>query len=208
MDKTSRILFRPLTMAELEGAEQWLDDMLLEGWRPLRLTLGCIWRFVPTSERTSRWYLDVKSSRQSLYGDTLAPLLEKLGTVFYIEKTATRATFKRAARLEAKPNPNFRLEQFAVEEGLYRYKGARIVQHMTPERMLELIKRKRDEGLLKLCRFWFIVFLLAFVLCCALMVWRWGMGWHLLASLPLWAAMLHFAISFVKLGSKLKKRNR
>lgn len=208
MKSAGKTVFRPAFIAWAEDTEQWLDGMLLEGWRPQRLAMGCLWRFVPTAERASRWYADIKTSEQGLFGGMLAPLLPKLQTVFDCETAASVLTKKRITRLEAKPSPNYRLERFAVEEGLYHYKGARIVQSMTPELMLRIIKQKRDEGLLRICRVRFIACLLAFVLACCLMVWQWGMGWHLLAALPLWIAMLHFAISFAHLAAKLKKEKR
>ena len=205
MSPAGRNVFRPALMAWAEDTEQWLDGMLLEGWRPQRLIMGCVWRFVPTAERASRWYADIKTTKQMLFSDMLAPLLPKLQTVFDAETAASKLTVKRITRLEVKPEPNYRLEQFAVEEGLYRYKGARIVQSMTPDLMLRIIKQKRDEGLLRICRTRFIISLLAFVLFCCLLVWQWGMGWHLLAALPFWISMVHFAVSFAHLASKLKK---
>ena len=79
---------------------------------------------------------------------------------------------------------------------------------MTPARMLETIRNKRTEALLTRCRTAFIAWLVAFVLICSLLVFIAGFGWHLLLTLPIWAIMLGYLISFVRLSSDVKKTKK
>ena len=200
------IKLRPAGYAELGDTEEWLELMAQDGWYPQKLTLGCLWRFEHTDEPLAdrRWYIDVKASSQGLFGqEMLTPLLPKLKTVFNAEEIPHALTRKRVNALTVKPNPNYRLEQFAMEEGRFYYRGSRVVQHMTPDGMLRLVKLKRSEALLRRCRTAFTVWLLLFVIFCALLVWRAGMGFHLLLAVPLWFLMLHFAVSYRKLSVEL-----
>jgi len=211
MPMEGKRVFHPAFYSELNDTEEWLELMVQQGWYPERLTLGMFWRFkrIEEPEWDKRWYIDVAASSQGIFGqEKLAALLPRLKKVFDTSEVAHRATQKRLHALSVKTMPNYRLEQFAVEEKQYRYHGSRIVQHMTPDRMLEIIKLKRSEALLTRCRTAFIVSLLLFVICCCLIVWQCGMGFYLLLTLPLWLFMLHYAIAFIRLSSELKKAKR
>ena len=200
--------FRPAFAAELCDIEEWLDEKTRLGFLPKKLILGCIWRFeevdMPAWDRY--WYTEVKASTQGLFGqEKLTELLPKLKTVFDAEPMELLLSRKQPISLTVKPNPNYGLDRFAEEERKYHYEGARLVRHMTPDRMLKLIKQKRSAALLTRCRTAFIAWLLAFVLICCLLVWLAGFGWHLLAMLPIWVVMLHYLISFVRLSAEAKK---
>jgi len=188
MPMEGKRVFHPAFYSELNDTEEWLELMVQQGWYPERLTLGMFWRFkrIEEPEWDKRWYIDVAASSQGIFGqEKLAALLPRLKKVFDTSEVAHRATQKRLHALSVKTMPNYRLEQFAVEEKQYRYHGSRIVQHMTPDRMLEIIK-----------------------LCFCLIVWQCGMGFYLLLTLPLWLFMLHYAIAFIRLSSELKKAKR
>lgn len=206
--KAGKTVFRPVFTAGLREAEDWLDIMAQRGFVPERLVCGCLWRFAaaeaPAWDRYQ--YIDIKANAQGLFGqEKLAELLPRLRTVFDCEETRAVLTNKRPCALTVKPNPNYRLEQFAVQERKYRYKGARIVQHMTPDIMLETVKNKRAAALLARSRTAFIAWLVAFVLVCCLLVWYKGLGFHLLFTLPLWTGMLYWLISFLRLSADVKK---
>ena len=203
-----KTVIRPAFYAELSDVEDWLELKAQQGVIPQKLILGCIWLFktgeAPAWDRY--WYTDIRAASQGLFGqEKLTGLLPKLKTVFEAERIGTALTRKLPYSLTVKPNPNYGLDRFAEEEHKYHYEGARLVRHMTPDRMLRLIKQKRSEALLTRCRTAFISWLLAFVLICCLLVWLAGFGWHLLLMLPIWAVMLHYLISFVRLSAQVKK---
>lgn len=203
--------FRPAFAAELCDVEEWLDQKAQNGLLPQRLIFGCIWRFLRTEAPAwdRYWYIDFSANSQGLFGqEKLTVLLPKLRTVFDCEPAQNTLTRKKPCALTVKPNPNFGLDKFAEEEHKYHYEGARLVRHMTPDRMLKLIKLKRTEALLTRCRTAFIAWLVAFVLICCLLVFTAGFGWHLLLTLPIWAVMLHYLISFVRLSADVKKTEK
>ena len=203
--------FRPAFAAELIDIEEWLDEKARQGLVPTKLILGCIWRFEradsPAWDRY--WYTDVVTNSQGLFGqDKLTALLPKLKTVFDCEPSGRRLTRKQPCSLTVKASPNYGLDRFAEEERKYHYEGARLVRHMTPDRMLSIVKQKRSAALLVRCRTAFIAWLLAFVLICCLLVWLAGFGWHLLLMLPIWLVMLHYLISFIRLSGVVKKTEK